>query len=214
MRLGRVVGGVLVTAAAACVVFVVPAAAGARQSAPDDAARSIPYFITSGDSDTGFRASDRELAAWAFDAWTRNADGALRFDPAPLIEQAMVRVYWAPATGTQYGETRPIFVGRRRGAAVFVRPDVSALGPDIASRAAQDPLWRDTVVYLTCLHEIGHAFGLDHTADTRDIMYFFGYGGDIVEFFARYRRQIKTRADIRTVSGLSAADISRVRGAK
>jgi len=79
-----------------------------------------------------------------------------------------------------------------------------------ARRAATDPLLRDSIVYLTCVHELGHALGLTHTRDFRDIMYFFGYGGDIVEYFGRYRRQIRSRADIANVSGLSETDVSRV----
>jgi hypothetical protein len=42
-------------------------------------------------------------------------------------------------------------------------------------------------------------------------MYFFGYGGDIVEYFSRYRRQLKSRSDIPSVSGLSDADITRLK---
>jgi len=34
-----------------------------------------------------------------------------------------------------------------------------------------------------------------------------GYGGDIPGFFGRYRMQLKSRADIQNVSGLSAEDI-------
>ena len=64
------------------------------------------------------------------------------------------------------------------------------------------------------LHELGHALGLMHTADQRDIMYFFGYGGDIVEYFARYRRQLRERSDIRSISGLSASDIERLMAAR
>ena len=97
------------------------------------------------------------------------------------------------------------------GAAVYVRAELDALGADIAGRARQDPLWRDTIVFLTCLHELGHAFGMPHTADARDIMYSFGYGGDIVEYFARYRRKLKMRTDMRTVSGLSEADVKQLR---
>jgi hypothetical protein len=45
-------------------------------------------------------------------------------------------------------------------------------------------------------------------------MYFFGYGGDIVEYFGRYRRQLHQRSDIRTVSGLSDADVQRLKSAR
>ena len=69
---------------------------------------------------------------------------------------------------------------------------------------------RDSVVYLTCLREIGHALGLAHTRDFRDIMYFFGYGGDIVAYFDRYRSQLRSRADIAAVSGLSERDVTRL----
>jgi predicted Zn-dependent protease len=83
--------------------------------------------------------------------------------------------------------------------------------PDIRALATSDPLFRDTVVYLTCVHEIGHAFGLEHTADFRDIMYSFQYGGNVVEYFSRYRRQLKSRDDIALVSGMSEDDIAKVR---
>src|SRR5216684_4440238 len=93
----------------------------------------------------------------------------------------------------------------------YVRADMNALGLEMALHARRDPLWRDTIVYLTCLHELGHALGLAHTADFRDIMYFFGYGGDIVEYFSRYRRQLTSRGDIASASGLSDSDIARLR---
>ena len=124
---------------------------------------------------------------------------------------AVVRLYWAEANEGQYGEMRPLIVGGRRGAAVYIRPDVDSLGEDIARRARIDPLLRDSIVYLTCVHELGHALGLTHTSDFRDIMYYFGFGGDIVEYFERYRRQLRSRNDIATVAGVSDSDVSRLR---
>jgi hypothetical protein len=173
-----------------------------------DTSRPITYFIADGSGREGFRPSDRQLAGWAFEAWQRTASGELRLEAAPE-SSALVRLYWAQPDGGQYGEMQPLMVGGRRGAAVFIRPDTEALGPDIARLARSDALLRDSIVYLTCLHELGHAFGLDHTGDFRDIMYFFGYGGDITRYFGRYRARIRVRSDIASVSGLSDADVSR-----
>ena len=170
----------------------------------------MSYFIGVGDATSEFRQPDVELATWALRAWEKALNGAIRFEPA-AEEEALVRVYWVGPAGGQYGEMRPLLVRGRRGAAVFIRPDTNALGSDIARLAKADPLLRDSIVYLTCLHELGHALGLAHTASFADIMYFFGYGGDIVEYFTRYRRQLRSRADIARVSGLSDADIKRLR---
>ena len=170
----------------------------------------VTYFIADGGRSTGFRPGDRELALWAFQDWQRSAGAGLRFQPASE-SAALIRLYWAEPGGGEYGETQPLLVRGRRGAAVFIRPDVESLGPDIARRAAADDLLRHTIVYLTCLHELGHALGLAHTRDFRDIMYYFGYGGDVAAYFGRYRAQIHTRNDIAMVSGLSDADVARIR---
>src|SRR5262245_62487553 len=181
----------------------------AREPQPLDASESIPYFIADGTGRAGFRTTDRELAAWAMAAWQRTAGGALRLEAAPE-STAIVRLYWANPREGQYGEMRPLIAQGRHGAAVYIRPDMDGLGPEIAQRAATDDLLRESIVYLTCLHELGHALGLSHTASFNDVMYFFGYGGDIVEFFNRYRRQLRSRADIMRVSGLSPSDIKRL----
>jgi hypothetical protein len=178
---------------------------------PLDAGNPITYFIADGSRAPGYRSSDRQLALWALEAWERNSAKSFRFAPADSESSAVVRVYWAGAGDGQYGETHPLVVGGRPGAAVFIAPDAGALSPEIAQRIQSDDLLRDAIVYLTCLHELGHALGLPHTRDFRDIMYSFAYGGDIPAYFDRYRVQLHSRADIAAASGLSDGDVSHVR---
>lgn len=170
----------------------------------------VKYFVAPPLEEASARPADEDLAAWAFESWQHAVDGAFKFERVVDEEEALVRLYWVPPGGGQYGEMRPLDVGGRRGAAVYIRPDTTALGPDISERARLDALFRDTVVYLTCVHELGHALGLQHTAEFEDIMYFFGFGGDIGEFFDRYRRRLKVRDDIRAASALSAGDLAQL----
>jgi hypothetical protein len=146
---------------------------------------------------------DPQLAEWAMAAWQSAAPGVLRLSPLKDREHARIRLYWTTSEQGLYGEARPIVVDGRRGAEVYVRP--------APIDAQADKLLRDAIVYLTCLHETGHALGLPHTASFDDIMYSFQYGGDIPEYFARYRRKLHTREDIRKNSGLSEADLKTIR---
>jgi hypothetical protein len=104
-----------------------------------------------------------------------------------------------PARGV-YGETVAIEVNGARGAQLNLR---------VEDGFTKDKLLRDTIVYLTCVHEAGHALGLGHTANFDDIMYSFQHGGDIDEYFGRYRRKLTIRDDIRKNSGISPADRTR-----
>jgi len=160
--------------------------------------------------ETGCQKTDTQLAEWALQAWQAASEGKLHLAKTESMTQANIRVHWADSEQGQYGETRAFVTDTMRGAEVYVRPDLRAMGPDIFAAASQDNLLRETIVYLTCLHETGHALGLSHTADFADIMYFFGYDkGDVREYFGRYRRKLRDRADIVKNSGISPQDRAR-----
>lgn len=153
-------------------------------------------------AECGCDPADSELAEWALASWQSASEGKLRFTRAPGEEQARLRIYWAAGAAGLYGETRPLMMDGQPGAAIYVLPDITQLGPEIAAAGKSDRLFRHTIVYLTFLHESGHALGHPHTRDYDSIMYSFGYGGDILEYFARYRRKLSARQDIRKNPGI------------
>lgn len=186
---------------AICAIFLL-----APQLGRLNTSEAITYAIEDGKAVPGYRESDRELAKLALDAWSRESGGQLKFTEANL-DRALIRIRWISPNEGLYGETQRVQVNGKAGAIVYVMPQVSAQGEPLASRAVQDNLLRETIVYLTCVHELGHAVGLQHTRKFDDIMYYFGYGGNIVDYFMRYRNKLQSRADIAKYSGLSASDV-------
>jgi hypothetical protein len=176
-------------------------------------AENFSYWIQPCSAEISAKAScvtaDAQLARWALQAWRKVGSTKLAFSSAPE-DHARIRVYWAAGQMRLYGEARPIQVGGQRGAVIYVNPDVTQLGDEIAAAASDDRLLRDAIVYLTCVHESGHALGLTHTGKFEDIMYSFGFGGNIVEYFERYRHTLSARSDIRTHSGISDYDRERL----
>jgi hypothetical protein len=136
--------------------------------------------------ETGCHSGDPELAKWAMESWQASSDGTLVLTKGDSAASADIRIHWVTPREGLYGEAR--------GGDVYVRPDMSA------------GLTREVITYLTCVHEIGHALGLNHTRDFDDIMFSFQYGGDIAEYFGRYTRRLTRREDIRKTSAVSPAD--------
>jgi len=176
-------------------------------------AENFSYWIQPCSAEVSAKAScvtaDAQLARWALQAWRKVGSTKLVFSSAPE-DHARIRVYWTSGQMRLYGEARPIQVDGQRGAVIYVNPDVTQLGDEVAAAASDDRLLRDAIVYLTCVHESGHALGLTHTGKFEDIMYSFGFGGNIVEYFERYRHTLSARSDIRTHSGISDYDRERL----
>lgn len=182
--------------------MILTASAAAQLSSP------TPYFVEDGKGVSGFDSGDRELAEMALAAWSRESGGSLKFVASAKASDALLRVHWISPDDGLFGEAQRVIVNGKPGVIVNISPGINGLSEPLKSMTSRDRLLRDSIVYLTCVHEIGHAVGLSHTSNFADIMYSFTYGGDIPEYFSRYRRQIKARADIAKVSGLSPNDIA------
>jgi hypothetical protein len=143
------------------------------------------------------------LVEKAMKTWTTAAAG--RFTLEKIADEgAPVRVHFM-STDYRYGVTAPR-VNPQTGH--IERAEVA-----VAADAGRDALERRIIVYLTALHELGHALGLEHTDNLTSIMYLFRLPGDGDRFFGTYRQRLKSVEDIgsASASGLSADDVATLR---
>ena len=212
MKAGR-----LMAAAVLCVTALAAVASQTTAAAPEprfrvkplDASGLIPYVITEAVEGSRFRPGDRELAEWALQEWARSVDGALRFERVEHEDAALLRFVWLPwAEDGALGRMEPDTAGGRNGADIIVRPDEAKFRPTVRREARADPLLRDVVLYYVCLHEIGHALGLSHSDNPRDIRW-PGNNGVTLPIYERYRHPLQTRDDIPRNSWLSHNDVAR-----
>jgi matrixin len=143
------------------------------------------------------------LVEKAMRTWTTAAAGRFMLERI-TDEGAPVRVHFM-SVDYRYGVTAPRVnpqTGRIEKAEVAVAAD-----------AGRDSLERRIIVYLTALHELGHALGLEHTNDITSIMYLFRLPGDGDRFFGTYRQRLKSAEEIgsATATGLSADDVVTLR---
>ncbi|HBY60165.1 MAG TPA: hypothetical protein DEH78_10105, partial [Solibacterales bacterium] len=147
------------------------------------------------------------LVEWALEDWAAASGGRLIWKRASSPIGALFHIRWAAPHDQQHGVAQPFLSGRRHGSTIRIRPDLSRFPGAVGERGRADALYRDTVVYLTALHELGHGLGMNHAAAPGPIMY---NGRLLPQVFSRYRTRLKSRSDIRRFSAVTEFDRNRL----
>jgi hypothetical protein len=146
------------------------------------------------------------LVERAMKAWTEASGRRVHLDRTSDMNAAALRVHFV-AGDHVYGEARPR-IDRESGAIVeadvHINADLAGLGDRMDQRI---------ILYLTALHELGHALGLPHTDDFSTIMYSFRRPDDGERYFGAYRQRVRSADDVGSAAatGLAPADIEALR---
>ncbi len=129
---------------------------------------NIKVHIKDGNGVTGFRPELEEALRQAFDQWSESSSGKIHFNIVAIADNADMIVTWtddlhAPALKAEAGLTTTVY-----GPKGLSKADILLLTVDPFK---EGPVGRN-VMYNICLHEIGHALGLEgHSPTEGDIMY-------------------------------------------
>jgi hypothetical protein len=179
------------------------AVASAAPSVPEprwETAEEVPLWI-----EQPMVPPDRvEMVRRAARSWSRASGGVLRFVDAAEFPSLGIRVRFV-RDDENFGEAAP-YLDRRSGR--IVRADVV-----LVMDPPGDGLQKQLVVYLSALHELGHALGLRHAEEFGDVMYAFRGPADPARFFQGYRKKLRSEQDIgsESASGLTPQDIRALR---
>jgi hypothetical protein len=144
------------------------------------------------------------LVTRAMKNWTDASNGQLTLVPASSRAGASIRVFFV-SSDSVYGEAAP----RVDPVTGFIaQADVA-----INNAVPDSPLDAAIVLYLTALHELGHAIGLPHSDTFSAIMYRFRRPDDGARYFGAYGKRVRSIDDVggARATGVDAEDAAALR---
>jgi hypothetical protein len=144
------------------------------------------------------------LVERAMKNWSDASNGQLTLIKAATRPEATIRITFVSSDHV-YGEAAPRLDPKT---GFIAQADIA-----INNAVPDDPLDARIVVYLTALHELGHAIGLPHSDTFSAIMYRFRRVDDGERYFGAYRRMIRSVDDVGvSASHLDPEDIRTLQG--
>lgn len=132
----------------------------------------LKVFIEDGSGTEGYRQYYQDFMRKAFNEWQNTSNGKISWREVSSPQQADIICTWTSnakprGPGVEAGETKStIGVNRLTGQQNIIRANISVL-TSLLGRS-----FSDTDTYKTCLHEVGHAIGMEgHSNTPSDIMY-------------------------------------------
>lgn len=132
----------------------------------------LKVYIEDGSGTPGYRDYYPDMMRKAFNEWQEKTNGKVSWQEVFSPQQANITCVWTAVAkpngpGVEAGETKStVGVNRFTGEQVIMRSRISVLTSLMGRN------FSDTDTYKTCLHEVGHAIGMEgHSNQPSDIMY-------------------------------------------